>query len=312
MRVTTSNRSEITLEAWLPTNWTGRFLSTGNGGLSGCIQYEDIAYAASHGFATVGANNGHNGTSGYAFYNNPEVVADFAYRSVHTGVVVGKQVSKLYYGTTHKNSFYLGCSTGGRQGLKSVQDFPDDFDGVVAGAPAASFDNLTSWSGHFYTLTGNSTAPTFISYNMWGVIHDEILNQCDGLDGAIDGILEDPTLCQFRPEALQCAPGNSTNCLTSTQVQVVEKIFSDYYGVNGDLIYPRMQPGSELIARSVLYEGANFTYTTDWFRYAIYSKSSSISYVHESILTIQTIHPGIQHTTQSRTPQTQRSRIPQT
>lgn len=65
MYVATSNRSGITLEAWLPTNWTGRFLSTGNGGVSGCIQYSDLAYASGHGFATVGANNGHNGTRGY-------------------------------------------------------------------------------------------------------------------------------------------------------------------------------------------------------------------------------------------------------
>jgi feruloyl esterase len=64
MYVATSNRSEITLEAWLPTGWTGRFLSTRNGGVSGCIQYPDLAYTAGLGFATVGANNGHNGTRG--------------------------------------------------------------------------------------------------------------------------------------------------------------------------------------------------------------------------------------------------------
>lgn len=79
--VATSNRSGVNMEAWLPSNWTGRFLSTGNGGLAGCIGYDDMAYTTSLGFATVGANNGHNGTSGGAFYNNAEVVADFAYRS---------------------------------------------------------------------------------------------------------------------------------------------------------------------------------------------------------------------------------------
>ncbi|KAK5113180.1 putative feruloyl esterase B-2 [Meristemomyces frigidus] len=145
MLVKTSNISNITLEAWLPTNWTGRFLSTGNGGTSGCIQYEDVAYTASFGFATVGANNGHNGTSGNAFYQNAEIVADFAWRSVHTGVVVGKELTKAYYQQDYSKSYYLGCSTGGRQGFKSAQDFPDDFDGIVAGAPAVAFDNLTSF-----------------------------------------------------------------------------------------------------------------------------------------------------------------------
>lgn len=180
MRVSTSNRSEITLEAWLPIDWNGRFLSTGNGGVSGCIQYVDLAYTASFGFATVGANNGHNGTSGEAFYMNPDVVADFAYRSLHTGVVVGKEVSQAYYGKAHNVSYYLGCSTGGRQGIKSVQDFPDDFDGVIAGAPALAFNNLSSWSGHFLTILGTPTSPTFVPLNLWPYIHQEVLNQCDG------------------------------------------------------------------------------------------------------------------------------------
>lgn len=79
--VATSNSSGINMEAWLPSNWTGRFLSAGNGGLNGCVSYKDIAYGSSLGFASVGANNGHNGTSGGAFYNRPEVVADFSYRS---------------------------------------------------------------------------------------------------------------------------------------------------------------------------------------------------------------------------------------
>lgn len=153
MFVKTSDISNITLEAWLPSNWTGRFLSTGNGGLSGCIQYEDIAYGTQLGFATVGANNGHNGTSGEPFYKNTEVVADFVYRSVHTGVVVGKAITEKFYGKKWSKSYYLGCSTGGRQGMKEVQDFPDDFDGVVAGAPAVAFNNLSSWSGSFRECT---------------------------------------------------------------------------------------------------------------------------------------------------------------
>ncbi|KAJ9618301.1 tannase protein [Taxawa tesnikishii (nom. ined.)] len=263
MNVATSSRSGITLEAWLPTNWTGRFLSTGNGGLNGCIKYEDMAYAASLGFATVGANNGHNGTSGYAFYNNPDIVTDFAWRSVHTGVVVGKQVSEAYYKKTHTKSYYLGCSTGGRQGFKEVQDFPDDFDGVVAGAPALAFNNLTAWSGHFIDITGTNTSASW-----------EVLNQCDGLDGVKDGIIEDPRLCSFRAAALQCGPGNTTNCLTSAQVLAVSQVFSGYYGVDGSLIYPRVQPGSEIADARTLYSGVPFPYTADWFRYAVYNDPS--------------------------------------
>lgn len=275
MFVKTSDISNITLEAWLPTNWTGRFLSTGNGGLSGCIQYEDIAYGTSFGFATVGANNGHNGTSGEAFYKNSEVVADFAYRSVHTGVVVGKAITKAYYEGDYTKSYYLGCSTGGRQGFKEVQKFPNDFDGVVVGAPALAFNNLSSWSGSFYLYTGDNTSATFLSPDKWTLVHNDILTQCDDLDGVADGIIEDPDLCYYEPVTLQCASDASdpSTCLTGAQVETVRKVFSPYWGWGADnqtaLIFPRMQPGSELSDAFIYYNGQPFPYTEDWYRYAI-------------------------------------------
>ncbi|EPE24619.1 alpha/beta-Hydrolase [Glarea lozoyensis ATCC 20868] len=272
--VRTSERSELTLETWLPTNWTGRFLSTGNGGVSGCIQYRDLKYTLGLGFATVGANNGHNGTSGLAFYNNTEVVHDFADRSIHLGVVIGKQITAQYYGSPHTKSYYLGCSTGGRQGFKSVQTYPEDFDGVVAGATAFAFTNLTSWSATFYKIFGaNASAPTYIpAGKLWTVIHNEVLRQCDGLDGVVDGILEDPSLCQFRPEALICgSKANGTDCLSSAQAGAVREALSDYYGVDGSLIYPGMQPGSEIFASRVLYAAGPFPYSVDWFRYVVYN-----------------------------------------
>ncbi|KAF2736301.1 tannase and feruloyl esterase [Polyplosphaeria fusca] len=269
--VATSKRSGINMEAWLPANWTGRFLSTGNGGVGGCIGYDDMAYTTSLGFASVGANNGHNGTGGGAFYNNPDVVADFAYRSLHTGVVVGKQISKTFYGKDHSKSYYLGCSTGGRQGFKEAQDFPEDFDGIVAGAPAVAFNNLSSWSGVFYTYTGPPTAATYVPTNLWPVIHADILKQCDSIDGYADGILEDPSLCKYDPTGLTCKSGQSSNCLTATQVNTVKKIFSPVYTDDGSLVYPRMQPGSEIVASFVYYNGQPFPYTEDWYRYAIYN-----------------------------------------
>lgn len=260
------------MEAWLPVNWTGRFLSTGNGGVSGCIQYEDMAYTSGLGFSTVSANNGHNGTGGEAFYKNDDVVADFAWRSMHTGVVVGKKISEAFYGEPYTKSYYLGCSTGGRQGLKSAQSFPDDFDGIVAGAPAASFDNLTSWSGNFYKILGDPDSPTYVTTEMWATIHEDIIKQCDGIDGALDGIIEDPELCDYRPEGLLCASDatNTSSCLTGPQAEAVGKVFSPVYGVNGALVYPRMQPGSEIVASNILYAGP-FAYTNAWYRYVIYN-----------------------------------------
>ncbi|MCJ1429920.1 putative feruloyl esterase B-2 [Sticta canariensis] len=274
LSIATSNRSSITFELWLPTQWSGRLLGTGNGGLDGCIKYEDLAYTASNGFASFGSNNGHNGTSGVAFDRNPDVVIDYAWRSLHTSVLAGKKLSKLFYKTDYKKSYYLGCSSGGRQGMKASEMFPDDFDGIVAGSPALDFNNLVSWRANFFPLTGSVDSPDFITPSTWtNLIHNEILKQCDRIDGVIDGILEHPELCKFRPEALTCVDGIVTDCLTTVQVQIVQKIFSPLYGEDNNLIYPAMQPGSEVMAVKKLYAGKPFSYSEDWFKYVVFNDS---------------------------------------
>ncbi|KAK5076178.1 Feruloyl esterase [Lithohypha guttulata] len=277
MDVRTSNTSNIILEAWLPTNWNGRFLSTGNGGLAGCIQYADIAYANMYNFAVVGANNGHNGTSGRPFLNSPGVVEDFAYRSIHTGVVVGKQLTEQFYSSPINHSYYLGCSTGGRQGMKSAQMFHEDFDGIVAGAPAFDFNHLTDWSGWLSLIAGtDNTSASFITRNLWTIINNEVIRQCDSIDGAVDGILEDPDLCQPKLETLLCSPDatNTSACLNSGQYDRAVKLFEPLYNASGTLIYPRLQPGGHPGAYPLIFGGQIFQYTVDWFRYAVYNDPS--------------------------------------
>jgi feruloyl esterase len=272
----TAGNSSISWEAWLPSNYTGRFLSTGDGGLAGCIQYEDVAYGAELGFATVGANGGHNGTSGIGFYKTPGAVEDLSYRSVHTNAVLGKIIAQTFYGSQQKKSYYLGCSTGGRQGFKIAQDFTSDFDGYVLGAPAVAFANLTSWSASFYLITGPPGAPTFVTPDQWMAVFNEILAQCDALDGYVDGIIDNPSECYPRPEALICAPGQTpatnSSCLTGLQAETVRKVYSPLYGVNGTLVFPRMNPGSEITGEAYIeYSGVPFIYSSDWFKYVVYS-----------------------------------------
>jgi feruloyl esterase len=124
-------------------------------------------------------------------------------------------------------------------------------------------------------IFGSPGAPTYIPPGpLWALIHQEILKQCDKLDGVANGIIEDPLLCHFRPETLQCTATNATSCLTSPQIGAVRKAFSNFYNEDGKLIYPRMQPGSEDIAQFVYYAAGPFPYSVDWFRYVVYNDAS--------------------------------------
>ncbi|KAI9166367.1 putative feruloyl esterase B-1 [Paramyrothecium foliicola] len=268
----TGPESNVKLETWLPLNWTGRFLSVGNGGLGGCIGYSDMAYAVERGFAAVGTNNGHDGNTGLPFYNKPGVVEDFAYRAVHTGVVLGKQVTEALYGKKHTKSYYLGCSTGGRQGFMEAQRFPEDFDGIVAGAPAFDFTGLQSSSGWYYTIVGQPGSPTFLTRQLWQLVVQDTLKMCDGLDGHVDSVIEDPDLCQYRPERLLCSGNQTENCLTGVQAETVRRVYAPLYDKFGKLVYPRMQPGVE--SSGILWNGRPFAYALEWWQYVIYNDPS--------------------------------------
>lgn len=205
----TTSTSSVRMEAWLPNpeDWQGRFLGLGNSGLNGCecnpsscmyfnrhqtnagIDYLDLPYGTSLSFATISSNNGHDGNSGSVFLNSPEVINDFAFRAVHTEALVGKALVKAYYGKPQKKSYFLGCSTGGRQGLKEAEMFPEDFDGILGGAPVQDFNHLLGWLA-LLSIDGGapegSANARFIDAETWPIISAEIMRQCDGLDGVID------------------------------------------------------------------------------------------------------------------------------
>lgn len=191
---------------------------------------------------------------------------------MHTAAQSGKQLAASFYGTVAKKSYYIGCSLGGRQGIHNAELFPDDFDGIVAGAPAVDFNALYSSRARYYTITGAKGSEDFITAEMWQTtIHDEVLRQCDGLDGAVDGIIEDPTSCHFQADKLLCQQGKTSGCLTSRQVGRVQGVFEDYLWPNGSVLYPGMQPGSEQMAATGLYAGAPYGPSVGWFKFAVLS-----------------------------------------
>lgn len=205
-----------------------------------------------------------------------EAIIDWAWRARHASVNVGKQVVDSFYGKNATYSYYVGCSTGGQQGLHSAQHFPDDFDGIIAGSSAADFNHLEDWSGRFIQLTGVEGDDTFLTEDDWITVQAAIFNQCDeALDGVNDGILEDPTICQFDASVLTCNDTQTSGCLTATQTTTVEKVFTELYNADGELLYPALLYGSQVDAfRLGQLSGSVQGIVQDWFRGGVYNNSN--------------------------------------
>ena len=182
-----------------------------------------------------------------------------------------------FYGEAHTKSYYIGCSGGGRQGIQAAYLNPEDYDVILAGAPALHFNYMSAWRASFFTITGSANDTRFIPASVWqSLVRDEVLKQCDELDGVDDGIIVDSRGCAetFNPESLQCSDESTDNCLTAEQVEVVRKVFSPLYGIDGELIYPGLAPGAESLATQRLLSGTPFPPSVDWYRYAVYSEPS--------------------------------------
>lgn len=175
-----------------------------------------------------------------------ESVTDFSHRSVHVASVLGKKIATTYYGALPHHSYYNGCSAGGRQGLSVASRYPGDFDGIIAGTPAVDWNRFIGapalWAGNVAVNTSRE-----IPLTVWNTtITQEILKQCDGLDGKIDGIIADPTLCKWNPETLLCGPGSDvTTCLTQDQVDGLKEFYAPILGTDGEYMLPGYEPGSE-------------------------------------------------------------------
>ncbi|KAI5478768.1 feruloyl esterase-like protein [Pseudohyphozyma bogoriensis] len=234
-------------ELWLPDEWNSRLVAMGNGGFSGGVVYPSLFYdGVERGFAGFSTDTGHNSTSvdGSWALGNPEAIIDFGWRAMHVGFLAAKNL------TEH---------TGGRQGVKEMSRFPDDFDGVVIGSPANRMAGLIPWEVRQDLAITPVNSTRWIPVDLWTVIHVEALKQCDGVDGVLDGVIDDPRACTFRPQTLTCRPGqNASTCLTLDQIATLETLYTDYY--NGDeYIFASYEVGGEL-----LYPNSGFLSAKPW------------------------------------------------
>lgn len=161
-------------------------------------------------------------------------------------MTMGKRIARQFYAQDIKYSYYSGCSTGGRQGLKEAQMFPEDFDGIVAGAPAWWTTHLQLFNMKVGLYNLPVDAPHHIPNELFPVIQKEVMKQCDPQDGLADNIISDPRRCRFRPETLLCSGSSNTReCLTVPQLKTLDLVYSDWTEANQTFIFPHLELGSE-------------------------------------------------------------------
>jgi feruloyl esterase len=268
--LTPSDDSDIRIEVWLPeAPWNGKYQAVGNGGWAGSINYAAMGDAIRRGYATSSTDTGHVGGTGAFAHGHPEKLTDFAYRAVHEMTAASKRIVAAFYGAPPRFSYWNGCSAGGRQGLKSAERFPDDFDGVIAGDSANPSPLMNSWQLRTAQVV-HATPESFIPASKYGAIHQAVLAACDADDGRTDGLLHDPLRCRFDPQALACPAGSDgASCLTAPQVDAARAMFSPVLDLHsGAQLAPGIQLGAELEWGSVAGVEPNGI-AVDYFKYVV-------------------------------------------
>jgi feruloyl esterase len=250
-RVSGQIQPEIRFEVNLPAVWNGRLYMFGNGGYAGEPldapgRMATTRRALVRGFAVAQTNTGHDaaveplGT----FAVSSQKVLDYAYRAVHLTALTAKKILQTYYPGTLRRSYFDGCSTGGRQGLISAQRFPDDFDGIVVGAPVLNFSGTMI----SYVTNQRALAAAPIASEKLKIVADAVYAKCDAIDGVADGLIDDPRLCAFKPstDLPRCAnDAEGPACFTSAQLRALDSIYGGTKR-NGADFFPGQPPGAEI------------------------------------------------------------------
>ena len=247
--------SEIDFLVWLPApeDWNGKYLQTGNGGWAGMIQPAALIRPLWQGYAASSTDDGHKiensmmGTDASWAIGHPEKLIDFGYRALHETATLSKAIVQAYYGRWSAHAYFQGCSDGGREALMEAERYPEDFDGVIAGAPA------NHWTHHFAGFIWDELAledkpESKITVAQLPAIQQAALAACDALDGVRDGLIEDPRKCHFDPSVLLCRGPAGADCLTQPQIDALKKVYAGPTDPNtGEPIYPGYEPGTEAV-----------------------------------------------------------------
>ena len=254
--------SNINFEVWLPSDsWNGKFMASGEGGFAGTLNYTRRGLDGGldewlrRGYATASTDTGHLSTDDSWAIGHPERVIDYAYRSKHLVTVAAKGLIATYYGRAASHAYFNSCSNGGRQGLMEVQRYPDDYDGVIVGAPW-NFQSHSN-AGFVWDAQTLSASGTAIPASRLPAIRAAAVAACDATDGLVDGLIENPGQCSFEPSILLCEAAESDACLTAPQIESLRRLYAGpKHPTTGASIYPGWAMGGELgWASSVVGDG---------------------------------------------------------
>jgi feruloyl esterase len=245
---------QVEFELKLPTaTWQGRYAQFGCGGVCGFItptSFPDCRTQLGGDFAVAVTNDGHNASAVDALWAgiSEQYRIDFGYRGVHVVSVAAKAIQAAYYGERPRTSYFVGCSDGGREGLMEAQRYPDDFDGIVAGAPANWQSGNHFFMGWGLRVNTRADGSPILTREKLQPLHDAVVRACDANDTVVgDGLIGDPRDCGFKPSFIQCPGADGPNCLTADQVRVVEALYAGPHDNQGRMLDPRFSPvGSEL------------------------------------------------------------------
>ncbi|CAN0542185.1 unnamed protein product, partial [Laminaria digitata] len=226
----------------------------GGRGFAGSVQNQALDFVPDllhKGFATVGTDTGHKGTGTQASwaYNREDREINFGHRAVHLTAQTAKTIIRIHYDRDIAYSYFIGCSRGGGQGMMASQRYPDDFDGIVAGAPAFNWSALAAQyvqNAQAMYEKDNGVLVPIVRPQTQRLLEGAILKKCDAIDQLEDGIMSDPRKCTFKPEDLpRCADDSEgAGCITAKELHAIKTVYAGPL-VNGERIHPGFPFGGE-------------------------------------------------------------------
>lgn len=249
-RITVTSRptpdSSIGIEVWIPLRaaWNGKFVQAGNGGYAGRIPSGQLRALASRGYIAAGTDDGHesnSGTDASWALGHPEKLIDFGWRALKETTDIAKALAMAATGARPNESYFSGCSDGGREALMEAQRFPDDFQGIVAGAPGNYQADLMTMRAGAYKIIRRKGG--YLDSPQLDLIQKAVLAECGGAES---GFVRNPELCKFDPAKLLCDAKHTDECLTQPQVNSIKALYEGWRDPRtGRQRYPGYEPGAE-------------------------------------------------------------------